>query len=70
MLEHATAKRWSLQDRLAEPVEESLEAALVDLIKPKAIDIHQFESLARDFVCNHAISPNLGIVSDPLQQSI
>lgn len=31
MLEHATAKRWSLQDLLREPVEDSLEAALADL---------------------------------------
>ena len=48
MLERTTTKRWSLQDLLPEPVEESLEAALADLEHKVSALEAQRDSLTED----------------------
>ncbi|MFN2163263.1 MAG: M3 family metallopeptidase, partial [Candidatus Promineifilaceae bacterium] len=50
MPEHATAKRWSLQDLLPDPVEQSLQAALADLENKVSALEAQRESLSEDIV--------------------
>ena len=50
MPEHATAKRWSLQDLLPDPVEKSLQAALADLENKVSALEAQRESLSEDIV--------------------
>lgn len=48
MLENATAQRWSLQDLLPDPVEESLEATLADLEARVVAFENQRDSLTDD----------------------